>query len=904
MIDDAQDPSSPDVGVDQPGEYALELVISGDFWETEPISVKLLATVDDPEYPDYIPVPVKTRVVTGTGDQYGDYSIQVGNMIYPAPAPTNCGSPSNSGFQVLVLDRVTLASKDHRSFNVPCGSSNMVNFLNSLDNSSLVVVSSLNNAAPINVCGNSSACPLGVKLIEFGATDIFTDNYSSTLDYTVKVKDTDHQVQFSYSLIGIKGMGQGMGTELNNWDHHAWSFYSTDDANRINSNIQGSFVKDTNPSQTSHWTFVYPEFIEIQTHTATSSTGNTIMVGSVPYQSAALPTGAMGAFQAIQLFGDTLSLPLNPSLHAETYFTNSGTGTGSMSESEQRLLLDELNGLWYPGARFITVITTFGTPIGYKSAYFTDLTKTIGNDLGGTIGILNDLGGITYSYSLFGMNNPTSDYNPVAYPLGSADTADALSSSPTQEHNLRVVMHKDRQGWFKPVITYTEAYGDTDSHSDFSLVSVALQPGVPWPLPDPNLPTTDSTYQEQLRAYQYISGHMNAGFDVTDIRSLYVGASETDAALWESTCSDLDYQQISAPTFSQQVFTEMKKQICGQHDENNDIPGEIDYIRAVSAFKDDMDIALLNMQINSNTDMDAVYQVVWETVDVPDSSRILYDAGMVVRGILTAAGSIVTNAPIKGTMGVINGALTIAMNFSQEPEGPDYTTIDTAYSSLQTEMNKLWGNCTTGTHNLVSMIKSDWGKLRYVGRKFMTAHDALPENGGPGWQYDRTNDPDSWNRVVTDSLQAYYLKSLMPAVWHIDYMLDSTDIDNPWNFGYTQFGQWNTKYYCTPYCMDISSNPNAYQVDSLSSGSSWYVLTDDIYNDGYCLPCACVRYDHSATLRDILFGQGTWEAGQKLQLDKRVFYERWLPASVYRLPIRVDSVDDYYFTSSCSYWGP
>jgi hypothetical protein len=280
-------------------------------------------------------------------------------------------------------------------------------------------------------------------------------------------------------------------------------------------------------------------------------------------------------------------------------------------------------------------------------------------------------------------------------------------------------------------------------------------------------------------------------------------------------------------------------------------------------------------------------------------TTVLYDAGMVVRGILTAAGSIVTPAAIKGTMGVINGALTIAMNFSQAPEGPDYTTIDAAYSDLQGEMDKLWENCTTGTHKLVSMIKSDWGKLSYVGRKFMTAHDASPQNGGPGWEYDHTNDPDNWNKVVTDSLVAYYLKSLMPAVWHIDYMIDSTKILNPWNFGYETpcYGSWCD---CAPYCMHKSDNPDAYQVDSLDTGSSWYVLTDDIYDDDNCRPCACVRYDHSADLRDILFGRDTYGGTtiQELQLDKRVFYERWLPASVYRHPLDVD----YKSTNSCVYW--
>ncbi len=897
-----RDPSSPELIVNLPGEYTLKLVISGGFWKSEPIPIKLLATEANPEYPDYIPVPVKTRVVTGAGDQYGDYSIQVGNTIYPAPVPTACGSPSNSGFQVLVLDRATLAKKDHRSFNVPCGSSNMEDFLDGLDNTSLVILSSLNNARPMDVCQYLPFCPLGTKLMEFGATTIFNANFTSPLTYNL----TDGTpVEFSYSLIGIKGLGQYQGTELNNWDHRA-NGQDTADWQRISSNIEGSFVKDSNPGITSNWTFIYPEFIEIQTHTATSTTGNTIKVGSVSYGSTTLKAGAAGGFQAIQLYGDTLGPLSDPQLDMETYSTNCGTGTGSVSESEQKRMYDDLVDNWATGNRYVGVFSTVGAPISYKSVYFADLIKAIGNSWGGTIGVLNGLDGATSSYSLVGMTIPYCTYYciPLTYPLGSADTVDAMSST-IDEHNLRVVMHKNKQGWFKPVIKYTEPYGDTTGHSDFSLVSVALQPSVPWPLPDPGFPTTDSTYQEQLRAYQYISGHVGAGSGETDIRSQYVGADNDAVVTWGSTCSGLDYDQILTPTFSRQVFYDMKKQICGVHDENNDIYGEIDYVREVNAFNDDMNIALLNMQINSSTGMDAVYQMVRDTVPVPDSSRVLYDAGMVVRGILTGAGSIVTNAAIKGTMGVINGALTIAMNFSKKPEGPDYTTIDTAYSSLQTEMNELWGSCTTGTHKLVSMIKKDWGKLQYVGIKFMLPHDTPPENGGPGWQYDHQNDPDSWNSVVTNSLQAYYLQSIMPAVWHIDNMLDSTNINNPWNFGYTKSDQWNTKYYCTPYCMDISSNANAYQVDSFSSGSSWYVLTsNDMFDDEYCKPCACVRYEHSATLRDILFGQGYWDAGQKLQLDKRVFYERWLPSSVYRLPLEGDLGDNYYSTSSCVYWGP
>ena len=220
-------------------------------------------------------------------------------------------------------------------------------------------------------------------------------------------------------------------------------------------------------------------------------------------------------------------------------------------------------------------------------------------------------------------------------------------------------------------------------------------------------------------------------------------------------------------------------------------------------------------------------------------------------------------------------------------------------------MDMLWENCTEGTTKLMSMIESDWGKLQYVGVKFNLEHSTAPEDGGPGWEYDHTNDPDKWNKVVTSNLQAYYLKSLMPAVWHIDYMIDSPDINNPWNFGY-EIASGLSSYKCAPYCIHRSSNPDAYQVDALMSGYSWYVLTDYLYDED-CDPCLCVRYERSATLRDILFGQGTGTYDdttlQKLELDKRVFYERWLPASVYRHPERVDWGYEYYYTNKCVSWG-
>lgn len=869
--------SSPNLRVETTGEYSLELRVAGDSWESEPILVELIATGGAMAtlYNPFIPVPVKTRVVTGVGDQYGNYSINVGSTSYTAPAPASCGSPSNSGFQLLVLDRATLAKRDHRSFNVPCGSTDMLNFLNNIqDNSSLVIVSSLNDSAPSNVCGGSSSCPLGAKLIEFGATNIFPSNYSKTLSYTLP---DGTSVPFSYSLIGIKGLGQNQGYELNNWDHKALTLDS-----KIYSNIEGSFVKE-NVNQ--KWTFVYPGFVEIETRAGTSSTSNTIKVGGVSFGSPALRSGAAGGFEVVVLHRDTLGRLPWPWPASYTFSTNCGTGAGSVSESEQKRMYDILDGLLDSGdpvQRYVALIASIGSPIGYKSIYFTDLVKLIGNYYGGTIGVLNQLGP-TSRYSLVGMTNLGS----AAYGLGALDTVEA--SSTVENLNLRAVLHKDRQGWFKPVITDKVAAGATPSQGrpDFSLLSVALQPYTPWPLPNPSHPL----YGDEVAAYQYISRNLGGGSVAgSDIRSVYTGGS-TSPDTWLTFCYDDElkyYEKIPTTerNFSAEVYDAMWQQLCGTS-------GEFNYLKQVNAFKDDLDIALLSMQASSNPDMENVYEMVRSTVPVPAGSQISYDAGIVLRELLTAATSIVADPLLKGAMGVLNDFLTIAMTFSKKQTGADYTSIDTAFSSLATEMNNLWVNCQSGSHTVLDMVKSDWGELSYVAKKLTTALDAPPEAGGPGWYY-QDGDPDLWVQGIRESLEAYYFQSLLPAVWKIDYLIDTT-IPNPKNFVYQ-----GPNYGCWPYCGAPST---AYWVDTFSNGKySWYVLENEI-KEKWTDACGFVDFDASYTLRDVLFNEGPWGSGKKLHLDPRVFYERWLPSKAYTPyvdPHWNREVTGYFGTPQCN----
>ncbi len=787
-------------------------------------------------------MPVQTRIVQGEGYNFSDYSIQVGENTYYAP---DCVTtpPNYSGFQVLVLDQTTLAFKDHRSFPVPSEEPLMWNFLSGLDDSSLFIISSLYNAAPVDVCGGNPLCPLGTMLEEFGATEIFTSNFDASLSYYLPKMTTP--TNFSYSLIGIKGLGQNQGFELNDWDHKVIRLDST--VNKIYSNISGYFVQDVNDQ----WTFIYPESVEIETRTGTSTTSNTITVGVVSSPSDTLESGAEGGFQVL-----VMDLDFDPSLPYEyqykqsyTFSTNSGTGPGSVSDDQQYQMYSILNALLSsdPQQRFLVIIASIGNPIDYKGGIFTELAEMIQTRYGGSMGAFNQLGVSSTTYSLVGMMTPQ-----FSYPPGASNTVEASTSGV----NLRVVLRKDKQGWFEPVIINPGNEGETGG-PDLSILSVALQPYTPWPLPDPN----DSAYEEQLAAYEYISQNLGEGTSqnpVTDIRSRYVGG---DADKWLTYCSELHYATIpetEKSNFSEAVFTKM--------------------------------------QVTSGSTLDSIYSAVKPLVGASEDSNIFYDAGIVTRGLLTAGGSIVPNPGAKVIMGTINGMLLVALGLSKNSGGADYTSLDTAFSSLETEMNQLWSNLPTGKDKVIEIILSDWGKLEYVAEKLTT------EEQYGGWRY-LPEDREDWVDQVTNTLEAYYFQSLLTAVWKIDYMWNQTDSRypaTPKNFYY--YGPNGSLYPCELYC-GAPGDPNpAYWVDVFGSIYFWYVLEDEIHEkwtDG----CGNVDFSRSTDLRDVLFGEGAWEGGQKLNLDPYVFYEKWLPSAVYGGPKTPDGIDACYMYggTGCNY---
>jgi hypothetical protein len=507
---------------------------------------------------------------------------------------------------------------------------------------------------------------------------------------------------------------------------------------------------------------------------------------------------------------------------------------------------------------FVVAIAGIGNPIGYKSSSFNGLIHAIGNYFGSTIGVLNGLGTTaTTTYSLVGMNRlGNQSYGPGA-------TGSVEASSPGE--NLRVVMHKDKQGWYAPVVTHAKA----GERPDFGILPVALQPPVPWPLPNP----AHAQYAEETAAYHYISRQMGENTD--DIRSYYT-MSPIHPDAWWTACKALTYPATTpSPYFSPANFAAVRDQLCN----------EFNYVAHVNGLMVDLDWVLTNMRMSSSQNLADVYNMVRSTVYFPsDDTSMAYDVINVIRSFLTIASSVV-GPEAKAIMGVFNGLLQLGTSFSKTPEGADYTAIDTTAANLGNEMDNMWSQAMLGKNIALDIVKSDWGKLQYVGEKLMTQ----PADGG--WKYFDSDKP-YWVQIVTNSLEAYYFKVMLPAVWRMEYLFNTT-IPNPNNYTYSFVcGNYGVTCPFLPFCSanNYAGAPaNAYWIDALSNGRyDWYTFENGPWKSSWaCGECMSANFSHAADVTNILFGTGDWldssgnKIGVKLNLSKPVFFERWLPGSEY-----------------------
>jgi hypothetical protein len=304
--------------------------------------------------------------------------------------------------------------------------------------------------------------------------------------------------------------------------------------------------------------------------------------------------------------------------------------------------------------------------------------------------------------------------------------------------------------------------------------------------------------------------------------------------------------QPTEPWFSPEVLRPCRSS------SGDEVYGEFNYVNEVNLFADKMDTVLTDMQIGSMGTLHDVYEAVKLKIDPPEDSKLKYNTGIIIRGLLTAGTSLAKNPYIKGAMGVINGALSIGMSLSKRDGGEDYNSLETTALNLPPRQT-IWENAR------LERTTPRWS--RAIGASSTMLKEIydradVPPSGWTGLMYSDT-DPTVWNNTITNSLEAFYFQSLLPAVFKIDYVQDTYTFPSPKNFWYNgncNYGYCPCPLYCgvpdTAYWVDECTTVISDRVDFLYS---WYVLEDEIL---YALGCDYVDYERSNDIRDVLLAWG------------------------------------------------
>jgi hypothetical protein len=398
------------------------------------------------------PAPARAQIppavpvaVLGSGSEASNYSIQIGTTSYVAPdlEPAS-GQQPTGGFQILVLDRATLALLSNESFATSFSASSLsctqqavlAKYLGSLTSSSTLVIAATivgpSHFANPKTCGQKASLIDALQGLGASLPSSFAGG--------------------PYFLIGIPGVGAT----------HGWQSTVPQ---------TGYLVQDTQKN----YTFLSSSFVAVVTRTIDASGNPAVQVGATIYTSPALDAQAQGGYQVV-----VLAAAQNPLAVASntSYATNYGGSSSKATCEGQDALNKFLNAQVSPTQ--LVIVSSIGAP-----GAVVDLSDCKGS--GSLTDSIQALGG---TGAALGQN-----YSLVGYPPGGAVAPEASSMEIAgSSAQLTVVLQPNRGGVFSPVNGDFIGAGTVN----YGLYAILAQPPVAWPVPA-------AGNAEQAAALQYIS---------------------------------------------------------------------------------------------------------------------------------------------------------------------------------------------------------------------------------------------------------------------------------------------------------------------------------------------------------------------------------------------------------------
>jgi hypothetical protein len=697
-------------------------------------------------------VTIATRVVTGSGSQAGDYSIQVGSTSYvAADLPPLDGQPARGGFQVLVLDRATLALVSNQSFTTDVGSaaldctlqSKLASALLDLSSASLVILSSI--VGPPDLVSGDPACPglLGSAIESLGGTD------------AVGVAGT------VYSLVGIPGLGSG-----NGWERS--SATSPGSA----ASLTGYLLVDS-----SGLAYTFRSFAAVQLVTRTTdAAGNpaiSLQAGypwETTYSTAPpLPAGATGGYQVVVLDRQTLAPVSNA-----TYGTN--TPQDPLVGALQACLMAE--ALIGASAAQLVIVSSLGDP----GALVDPLPGCAELPLAGAIQQIGGTGAAVgaANYSLV-THGPPLDASLV--PEASAIITPGI---PAQ---LTVILQPDRQGFYTPV----NGDGFGAGVVNYGLYAVASMPSQGWPVP---------ASAGQASAFQYLSYVMQqcecetlsscsppapdpslttfpaCGTQTgsSNIRARYCEDSP-ETSTWQAVLGCLTFDQIQDPPFAEGDFAAVQDQLLLELTYVNEI---------VTNFRTPLTSAITDLAVDDSSGQQSVLSAllgdVLDNLAASHSSKASLDALDLVQGagmLASAAASFGTPA-LQAAIGLLNTGIQVGIDLTTTPSGGSAAVlqaveIEDLAAKLFAQDSGVFSGSLNGVTQLSNVILTDWARLQAAGQAVQ---------GDATW-----NPPDTFDSATTAALtpgfEIGFYQALLPVVTDVVFFGD-VPFDSPRDYLYAK----------------------------------------------------------------------------------------------------------------------
>ncbi len=766
---------------DRLGTYRFQLAVHNGTSRSVPDEVVLTA-----EYSFSAMVPIRTRVVLNRDpSKRENYAIQVGETAYPAPPYLDApGSSADTGFQLLVLDRQTLAPLNHWSFSgTQAGYGELEKRLSFVMNNHvkgdvLVVLSSLFSAPNLTeaLAGaiNTWLCNgLGAKTGIGG----FIASSNST-----------------YSFIGIPGPMnmQGWGFEWVGRDHTG---YSKDDPDNC---IRGCLVRDMNEK----FVFTFP-FTAFET----DQEKNTIRVGDRVYPAPVPGDGlsaGKGGFHMLVLNRDSLEPMKND-------FYGTAVDVQAMGELN-RLGADIHDIAQRRETNRLVILASVGVPFlsdrigSYMSQNgITQLEQAV-NWLGGTEYTFHQIlktPGTTANparyallgipapadFTFFQMDDGVHEKGGYALRLGEVTDPDgtvvgaveaSTIRSSQSKGNIRGLLRMNRQGWNVPFLSdggfsYRDGK-DNLSGISYELPLILYQEKTPWEHPET---------EGEDAAYLWVSNYVYYWHRILgekakdDLRAAY----ENYDIDWNTVYPDLGTGS------SDRIDQEAQKAIgegaafhygdfCTVRDQ---LRVEIDHIVQIHKRIESIRDFLTRLQMDETIGLLAFYTNRYKKLKIPPDRDVLMK---VLNGINTALqiGAAVVpllgekepaessgNAVTGAGMGVISALLGFAEQFIHtDTAAQKMGAIDDAIENLWVEMGNSFIKNDFVTLRTYELIVTDWGKMQ-----------ALYNSLNDWWSSEYEN---RIRRSLRIGFEGHIYQVLLPILYEIEPIV-GTGFTDPSDYG-------------------------------------------------------------------------------------------------------------------------